>query len=36
VEPQGTFMVRFSSTKPGSFSLAHTMAGSVVMFLPVF
>eukprot|EP01108_Squamamoeba_japonica_P007949 TRINITY_DN690_c0_g1_i3.p1 TRINITY_DN690_c0_g1~~TRINITY_DN690_c0_g1_i3.p1 ORF type:complete len:769 (-),score=240.15 TRINITY_DN690_c0_g1_i3:90-2396(-) len=30
VEPQNTFMVRFSSTKPGSFSLAHTMAGNVV------
>uniref|UniRef100_A0A7S1VQ07 Uncharacterized protein n=1 Tax=Sexangularia sp. CB-2014 TaxID=1486929 RepID=A0A7S1VQ07_9EUKA len=26
VEPVGTYMVRFSSTKPGSFSLAHTMA----------
>lgn len=30
VEPKGTFMVRFSSTKPGSFSLAHTMDNLVV------
>jgi hypothetical protein len=30
VEPVGTFMVRFSSTKPGSFSLAHTMQNNVV------
>ncbi len=30
VEPVGTFMVRFSSTKPGSFALAHTMPNNIV------